>query len=173
MKPLSAIVKSVMKKHNDIEEIKPIPATKIAAGDWVGIKCQYGCSFYGRSWSCPPATPTIGDARKVLDDYRTALFIRFKPSGLSSRKKHEEALLDIERSLLLSGYYKAFAFFPGPCSACSKCAYPKGCVHPERKRPTAEAFGIDIFLTARNAGLPLSVLKEKKAFSDNSIVLIE
>jgi predicted metal-binding protein len=169
MKPLKELIPEI--SGPAIKGIRPIPASRISVADWVRLKCMYGCTLYGRSWSCPPASPSLEEARKILREYRTALFVTFKPG--KDAGKMNEILLEMERKLFLEGYCKAFAFFPSPCSLCKKCAYPKDCKHPGKKRPTPEAMGIDVFRTAANAGIRMDVLKEKKPFSMSTLVLAE
>ncbi len=172
MKPLKELIPGISKQPG-IQEIRQIPASRISAANWVRLKCQFGCTLYGRSWSCPPATPSIDETRKILREYRTALFVMFKPKSPGKPGSMNQTLLEIEKKLFLEGYCKAFALFPSPCSLCRKCAYPKQCTHPEKKRPTNEAVGIDIFRTATNIGIKLDVLKEKKPFSMSTLILVD
>lgn len=169
MKPLKDIVREL--KHKNIDDVRIIPASRIALANWVPVKCRYGCSLYGKSWSCPPSTPPFEEAERMIRGYRTALFIRFRPG--SRGKAPQDTVLNIERTLFLSGYHKAFAFFPEPCSECKKCAYPKNCKHPDRRRPTTESFGVDFFTTAKNIGVRMEVLQEKKSYILNTLVLVE
>ncbi len=170
MKPLKELIPEISRRP-DIQEIRAIPASRISIANWVRLKCQYGCTLYGGSWSCPPAAPSLEETRKIMREYRTALFVKFMPNRAASGLN--ETLLEIERKLFLSGYCKAFAFFPSPCSFCKKCAYPKHCRYPDKKRPTNEAMGIDIFRTAANIGIKLDILKEKKPFSMSTLILVD
>ena len=62
------------------------------------------------------------------------------------------------RRLFLDGYYKALAFGSGPCKLCPSCA-PEGCRFPGKAVPAMEAFGIDVFATARAHGLEVHTLR--------------
>ena len=161
--------KIFMEFRNVVLCAKEIPAKKIVTGNWVRMKCRYGCSFYGKSCSCPPEVPEVDECRKVLSEYKTAMLLRF---GTHDRKKLERTILDIERRLFLSGYYKAFGFFVSPCTACKKCN-PRECRHPEKSRPTAESFGIDLIRTSRNAGFEKDILKENEEFLPVGLVLVD
>ncbi len=88
----------------------------------------------------------------------------------------------LERTIFLAGYYKAFAFVCGPCWLCKTCAaIAKGkpgkaaaCKHPDKARPAMEAAGIDVFATARAAGLPIEVIRTEECPQDYyALVLVE
>jgi len=53
----------------------------------------------------------------------------------------------------LSGFHKAFVFSAGHCSLCDKCPEDGRCRFPEKARPSMEGSGIDVYETARNAGI--------------------
>jgi len=62
-----------------------------------------------------------------------------------------------ERSLFLDGFEKVWALASGPCELCDECPMDE-CVYPNTARPSMEACGIDVFSTARAAGLPIEVV---------------
>ena len=62
------------KKHG-IHEILPITTKEICVADWVQMKCKYGCKKFGKSWCCPPETPTPEQARILLQEYKKALLL--------------------------------------------------------------------------------------------------
>ena len=37
---------------------KPIHPSTVVTDPWVRFKCQFGCRGYGKSYGCPPDTPT-------------------------------------------------------------------------------------------------------------------
>jgi len=66
----------------------------------------------------------------------------------------------LEREVFLSGFYKVFAFTAAPCNLCELCKNTKReCRNPSVARPTLEAFGVDVYATARRMGYPLQVVK--------------
>ena len=71
------------------------------------------------------------------------------------------AVLEIERVAFLDGYY--FAFAVRTCHLCDACAVNQGksCLTPEKVRPCDQSFGIDVYKTVRNSGLPCEVLRDK------------
>jgi len=59
-------------------EAKIIPVEKIVIEDRVVFKCKLGCEKYGKTLACPPHAPTPEEFRKIVSEYRHALFMKFK-----------------------------------------------------------------------------------------------
>ncbi len=142
-------------------QAKVISTKKVFTNSWVRWKCRYGCDGFGSNLLCPPHSPAPDETRRMLDEYTRAILI------------HCDAAMDVrpliaklERQAFLAGFYKAFGFACGPCELCPTCAFEKGCRHPEAARPAMEACGIDVFRTARAAGLPIEVLTGRCAEQD-------
>ena len=57
---------------------KIIPVEKIVIEDRVVLKCRLGCEKYGKTLACPPYAPTPTEFRKIVGEYRYALFMKFK-----------------------------------------------------------------------------------------------
>ena len=55
--------------------VSPICTDEVVVGNWVRLKCQYGCPSYAKKLSCPPYSPTPEDTRKVLSEYTKAYLI--------------------------------------------------------------------------------------------------
>jgi predicted metal-binding protein len=152
-----------------------IPPSQVVTAPWVRMKCQFGCAGFGRTLCCPPRTPTPEETRKVLDSYETALLVHLhwvKDYGRVAA--FNEVIVDLERTLFLDGFYKAFAMGSGPCSRCGECDPAGQCRHSERARPSMEACGIDVYATARSVGLPIRVVKTHAQGRDMyGLVLVE
>jgi len=58
-------------------EAKILPAAKVVVEDRVVFKCKVGCNNYGKTLMCPPYTPTAEEFRKILGEYRYAMFMKF------------------------------------------------------------------------------------------------
>ena len=143
---------------------KVIPAQKVVTADWVRLKCQYGCSGYGKRLGCPPRTPTPEETRRVIAEYRWAVIYVFDSNRtMRLRRKWVCLLADIERQAFLDGHYKAFGFGAGPCRLCADCNADGLCRHPETARPAMEACGMDVYATCRNAGISLEVVTSAEA----------
>jgi predicted metal-binding protein len=70
-------------------------------------------------------------------------------------------LLELEKKAFLAGYHKAFVFGAGHCPVCKKCPENGQCLHPDLARPSMESSGIDVYATAKNAGIRLKPVSDK------------
>ncbi len=150
-----------MAKNKGIDRSVVVQTSRVVTAPWVRMKCQFGCAGYGTSLCCPPRTPTPDEMRKILDSYTFGILLhrRIEKDGKKVERLSETAV-DIERSLFLDGYYKAWTLGSGPCGGCKACNM-KACLHAERARPSMEACGIDVFATAREYRLPIEVVRER------------
>ena len=150
-----------MARDKGIDQVVVVQTSRVVTAPWVRMKCQFGCAGYGTSLCCPPRTPTPDEMRKILDSYNSGILLHRKiTTGAKQVERLSEAAVDIERSLFLDGYYKAWTLGSGPCSRCKACNM-KACLHADRARPSMEACGIDVFATAREYGLPIEVVRER------------
>ena len=183
MRDLIAELADAGKKYN-INEVIPLDVDDICIAPWVRLKCKYGCSRYGKSWCCPPETPTPEKMRLVLKDYRQALLLcgvqRNSDFYKNNRRKRRiqvntwKGTLALERRLFLAGYYKAFGLVSESCALCKTCTYPQECKFPGDRRPSVESCSIDIFKTLGNINkqfrISQSVASEYNCYS---IILLE
>ncbi|MCX8151261.1 MAG: DUF2284 domain-containing protein [Candidatus Bathyarchaeota archaeon] len=58
-------------------DAKVIFASDVVIEDRVVLKCKVGCNNYGKTLMCPPHTPTAEEFRKIVSEYRYALFMKF------------------------------------------------------------------------------------------------
>ena len=152
------------------------PPEQVFTATWVRLRCEYGCSEYGQCFTCPPYSPSPETTRRILNEYHVAILLH--GSGTKPLRKIARAL---ERQVFLAGYHKAFAFLCGPCDVCKTCAAARqkrgrvvGCKHRHLARPAMEAAGIDVFATARAAGLPIEVVRSRERPQDYyALVLVE
>ena len=133
-----------------------ISPRKVFTAQWVRARCQFGCGGFGKSLVCPPYSWKPEETRRMLDEYTTAVLVHCRPGT-----EVKELVVELEREAFLANYYKAFAFGAGPCYLCKECAFEEGCRHPRQARPAMEASGIDVFKTAREAGLPIDVCRDR------------
>lgn len=142
-------------KRRGAEEVKVIGPDTVFTGEWVRLKCQFGCGGYGGCLTCPPHSPTPETTRKLLDEYSTILLVHMGAWG-----SVRELIPKLERAAFLDGFYKAFGIAAGPCRLCDDCNL-ESCVHPREARPSMEACGIDVYQTARTNGFPLQVCRDR------------
>ena len=69
-------------------------------------------------------------------------------------------LLEIERAAFNQGYAFAMAFFGGKCLLCENCDPDNGCQNALMARFSAEAMGINVLKTAKNAGMEIQFPNE-------------
>jgi predicted metal-binding protein len=161
-----------------IPKAKLIDPKIVVVGNWVRLKCQFGCGGYGQSLTCPPFSPTPEYTQKMLREYRRGLLLQIEniPYRDEERisRKFKKAVSALEREIFLDGYWKALALSVGPCAFCSSCDVTQLCKHPRLARPAMEACGIDVYQTTRNAGWKLEVVRSRKSpCSYVSLILID
>jgi predicted metal-binding protein len=136
---------------------KIIRSEDIVVGEWVRLKCQYGCGGYGKRLTCPPYSPTPSQIRDILKEYSWGILLSFE----GDKGAIHETVASLEAEAFLAGYYKAFGLGTGPCPFCEKCNL-QSCLHPQKARPSMEACGIDVYATARRAGFKIDVIKSRE-----------
>ena len=149
-------------------EAKVIPARNVITAEWVRLKCQFGCSGFGKRLCCPPRTPTPEEMREVLAAYRHALIYSYvctPDEYMPKRLRMQRVVPAIERAAFLDGNYKSFGLMAGPCRLCKSCNLAGRCRHPELARPSMESCGIDVYATARRSGIKLEVVTREDAVS--------
>ncbi len=121
------------------------------------LKCRWGCDdFFKHSIKCSVRDTSFQERIEMIKAYRDILLLRGHDGSQLSK-----AVLEIERAAFLDGHYFAFAI--RYCRLCPNCALDRGeeCPTPDKVRPCDEGFGIDMFKTVRNQGLPCEVLQAK------------
>lgn len=118
----------------------------------------------------------IEQASDVAALYKNPKFIESYRESFNPIKLHLHRIVHkIEAQAFTLGYRFAAGFVAGSCQLCSECVAcgdsQEPCRHPYQARPSMEAVGIDVFETAKNAGLPFDIpLKDKTVW--NGLVLI-
>jgi predicted metal-binding protein len=162
---------------NGATSVKPIQPSSVVTAPWVRLKCQFGCDGYDCGYCCPPYTPTYEEMRKILDSYHRAILFHMEiksTQGRERRLKYQNSLIDLEGEMFKDGYYKAFILLAGPCHVCRECSRGRGeaCNQRWRARPSMEAFGIDVFQTARNNGFHIETLRDKTEPRNNFCLML-
>jgi len=170
---------------------KIIPVHEIVLDERVILKCQVPlCNEYGNHLLCPPNSPSLKQFREVLKKYSNALLIQLRTpmdqlgsKFEGSRKNviyegaHElhEVVNIVEKAAQELDFIFAAGFIGGACKLCDPCVGVKSgraCKYPFKARPSMEAVGIDVYLTAQRAGLEFSHDIEKEVVW-NGLVLLE
>jgi predicted metal-binding protein len=153
----------------------------IVVGQWVRMKCIFGCDEYGKTASCPPNVPSVAECRQFFDEYRTGVILHFekrvdKPEDRHSwSRRVNQKLLKLERAVFMAGHEKAFLLFMDSCCICKECpGRREECKQPRLARPSPEAMGVDVFSTVRRYNYPIEVLSEySQAMHRYAFLLIE
>ena len=172
-------------------EAKIIPVHDIILDERVILKCQVPlCNEYGNHLLCPPNSPSLAQFRGALKKYTNAILIQIRtPVDLldseceEGRKKAiyaranelHEIVNVVEKAAQELGFTFAAGFIGGACKLCDPCVGVQSgepCRHSFKARPSMEAVGIDVHLTAQRAGLEFSPDIEK-AVVWNGLVLLE
>ncbi|BER92745.1 DUF2284 domain-containing protein [Thermatribacter velox] len=140
-----------------VKKYRLIDPKEVVVGEWVRLKCQYGCDGYAQCLTCPPYAPEPEKTRRILECFSSAVLL-WKPEDYQELRK---ICADLERTLFLEGYYKAFAMPSGPCELCGECSCEYPCRYPEKARPSMEACGIDVYATVSKFGFPIEVVRSR------------
>ncbi len=162
-------------------EFKFFNPKEIITGQWVRMKCMFGCGNYGKNATCPPNVPSVSECRQFFDEYKKGAIIYFAkevddPSeSLEWSQKVNQNLLLLERDIFLSGFQKAFVLGIDNCGLCKECTGKRdSCTNPKKSRPMPEAMAIDVYSTVRKHGFPIQVLTDySQTMNRYSFLLIE
>ena len=126
------------------------------------LKCRWGCEdFFENSIRCHTRDTTYQERVEMVKRYNDILLVHSHDA-----RELSMAVLEIERRAFLDGYYFAFAI--RTCNLCKSCAAEQGhpCPTPDKVRPCDQSFGIDVYKTARNLGLPCEVLQNQNGIQN-------
>lgn len=131
--------------------VKVTTTSAIVVGEWVRLKCEYGCPDYGKSRTCPPYTPDAKRMREILKEFKYSIF--FTGYSHEDVRKIGVAILKYCYDLRI---FKVFPLLSGRCRLCDRCT-PHSCRHPQLAYPSLEACSIDVFETANRINLNLQM----------------
>lgn len=176
-----------MAKSKGASGAEVLSASGIVIDPRVRLKCMVPlCPSYGRNLMCPPNVLGIEEFTKLLKRYTHAIVVQYpipsvKPflesfkgndvrliyeSGpyyellAKTEREFTRLLGELETAAQRQGNRFATAFTGGPCRLCEECVGQgsrEKCRHPFSSRPSMEAMSIDVYLTAKNAGLPFEL----------------
>jgi len=165
-----------MQKYIDLAKDMGLPNAKALKPDQVifdpraRLKCHWGCQdYFHPSPKCGSRGLSLAECQDMVGRYKNILLLHGHDAHLLS-----QAVLAVEAAAFRDGLYMAFGI--RYCNWCKVCAVDQGkdCVSPEKVRPCEQALGIDVFRTAREAGLPIQVLQSKdEAQNRYGLVLID
>lgn len=70
----------LMKMADDYgaEDSRIISVDNVYVENRVSLKCQIGCVGYGKKLTCPPYVPKPDEFKRILNEYKYALLLKFK-----------------------------------------------------------------------------------------------
>jgi len=149
------------------DDFKWLDPQDIVIAQWVRLKCEFGCSSYGRVASCPPNTPSVEECQRFFSEYKHALVLHFQrvAPDKAERKiwsaRTNLKLVKLEQDVFMAGYHKAFLLFMDSCEICAECVSEReDCKEPMLSRPSPEGLAMDVFSTVRKLGYPIEVLTD-------------
>ena len=122
------------------------------------MKCRWGCEdYFNQTIKCNTRNTSFKERVEMVKAYQSILLIHSHDD-----RELSHAALEIEKASFLDGHYLSFAV--RYCKLCKICFIDQGkpCPTPEKVRPCDQSFGIDVYKTARNQGLPCDVLRNEK-----------
>lgn len=142
-----------------------VPGSEIVSSPEFRQACRANsCGQYGRCWMCPPDIGEIEALMEQLKQYSYGLLYQtvfqledsFDVEGMmDSGNRHCQLSRKIGRQLgpMLPG--RSLHLIAGGCRYCGQCAKAAGepCRFPEQALSSLEAYGVDVYHTAKNAGL--------------------
>ena len=155
-------------------DAKIVTTDMVLVEERVRAKCIYPlCGSYGTNANCPPYAMDLDLVRKIVNNFRYAIFTRIEiPSeeiaGREARAKrlivrgqikNHEIVSRIEAEAFFDGYHLALGFAGGPCKRifcpdkeCSALVPGQACRHPLRARAAMEGVGMNAFTMAAKVG---------------------
>lgn len=159
-------IETTIHQHG-FDDFKWLNPREIVVSHWVRMKCEFGCSSFGKVASCPPNVPTVEQCQRFFTEYEHSVVLHFQKQapGKTERKawsaRTNLKLVKLERDIFMSGYPKAFLLFMDSCEFCAECVPERvNCKKPELSRPSPEGMAMDVFSTVRKLGYPIEVLTD-------------
>jgi len=146
---MSDTCQSLVKKALDLGALdaRLIDTQRIVFDPRSYLKCRFGCSRWGRYWTCPPHLVISPELfMEAFAQYSRALIIQ-----TADPPKGQDVTVAIEKEAMLTSN-SPFAFAMVLCVKCETCAYPEPCRFPHLARPSMDACGIDIGATVAPLG---------------------
>ncbi len=139
----------------------------------------------------------VQDFSRILSGYEWCLLVQVEAKDINSADKNTEGigstvlsknrdlhlpykqkLLKVVETVEAAAFKKGMRFATGlvggSCVLCEECVEDKSsdaCRHPFRARPAMEGVGIDVFITAQNADLPIHLSSSKNVLWTGLVLL--
>lgn len=135
----------------------------VLSAEFRAMCAQNQCGMYGRCYMCPPDVGPIEALMETVRSYPRALLYQtigeledsFDVEGMQAAKRRHNQLSQRLRDALEASLPGALHLSGGGCGVCEVCAKADGapCRHPDRAMASLEAYGMDVYNTARSTDL--------------------
>ena len=132
------------------------------------------CDRYGKSWSCPPACPSLDEMRSLVLEYPDGLLVQtvgeiedsYDWEGIMEAGGQHKTNFGRLWDMLDKQYGSVLAMGAGACNLCASCTYPDApCRFPERMSASMEACGLFVSKVCTDNNLKYNYGQDKIAFS--------
>lgn len=148
-----------MAKDGGAEHALVITPQDIAFDRRAVLKCLWGCEHQSEPHriKCGPRGLSFEEAKATIFEYQKIILVHHHDNVKLSHIARE-----IEQKAFLDGFYFASAMHC--CHLCKNCRIDEGkpCHMPLKIRPCDQSFGIDVYKTVNDLGLPCTPLQSKE-----------
>jgi predicted metal-binding protein len=132
------------------------------------------CHNYNRSWSCPPAAPSLDEMRSKVLGYSGGLLVQtvgkledsLDFDGMMDAAHRHMGNFDRLWDLLRPEYPNLYPMGAGGCSKCNPCAYPDApCRFPDKLTYSMEACGLLVSRVCTDNGMKYNHGKDTICYS--------
>jgi predicted metal-binding protein len=153
----------------------PLDVSKLEFLQEIRDMCNPGqCNSYGKSWSCPPACPSLEEMRERVKSYSGGLLVQtvgdledsYDWEGIMEAGKRHKQNFGKLRETLEKEHPSLLAMGAGACMLCEKCTYPdEPCRFPDKLSASMEACGLYVSKVCTDNNLKYNYGPDKIAFS--------
>jgi predicted metal-binding protein len=141
----------------------PLDAATLCPREEVRGMCAADrCRHYGKSWTCPPACPSLEENKAELAKYKSGVLVQ--TTGTPEDEFDLEGMQEIGRAhmrrfhafhrALREEYPGLLALGAGACDLCGTCTCPDApCRRPGDAVTSMEAFGLVVSDACRDNGM--------------------
>lgn len=142
-----------------------IPTSDVTADVSFRTLCEQNvCGNYGKNWACPPDAGDINELIAKLYGFEYILVYQsvgtledsFDFEGMAdAAQKHGALVRNVRDKVEEIKLKRALFLGAGGCTVCPVCAKKtdEPCRHPEKATPSLEAYGVNVSLLAKAAGM--------------------
>jgi len=138
------------------------------------------CRSYNKSWSCPPACPSLDEMQELVKKFKTGIIVQTVgdledsmdwDGIMEAGVRHKENFGKMRENLSIK-YPNMLAMGAGECKICNECTYPHNpCRYPDKMETSMEAYGLFVSKVCKDNNISYNYGQEKFAFT--SCFLIE